>query len=278
MPTYKQLLQKYLRFNSLDIELLLAHALRQPRAFLLTHLNEKISLKKYLSLRYYLWQYLRGYSVAAITKHKEFFGLDFYVDKNVLIPRPETELMVEEALKEIKNSSTEITLIDIGVGSGCVPISIGKNSEKRVQIIAVDISGKAITVAKKNSEKNSVTIEFFKSDLLSSVQDYLSKINTRIIFTANLPYLTEKQFKEEPSIRREPKIALVADNNGLALYEKLLRQTKTIFPNKKIILFLEIDPTQSEQIKKIILQLYPSAQIEIKKDLSGLDRLVKIST
>lgn len=278
MPTYKQLLQQHPRFNPLDIELLLAHALQKSRTFLLTHLSDKISLKNYLLFQYYLWQYLRGYSVAVITKHKEFFGLDFYVNKHVLIPRPETELMVEEALKEIKNVQGKISLIDVGVGSGCVPISIGKNSEKKLQIVGVDISGKALAVAKKNAAKNSVDIKFFKSNLFSAIQNYLSKINTQIIITANLPYLTQRQFKEEPSIWREPKIALVADNNGLALYEKLLHQTKIFFADKKITLFLEIDPTQSEPIKKIISSLYPDAQIKIKKDLSDLERLVKIST
>ncbi|MCX6779945.1 MAG: peptide chain release factor N(5)-glutamine methyltransferase [Candidatus Magasanikbacteria bacterium] len=278
MPTYEQLLQKYSTFNPLDLELLLAHALQKPRAFLLGHFDEKISLKQYLYFQYYLLQYVRGYSLAAITHHKEFFGLDFYVNKHVLIPRPETELMVEEVLAQIKNSSEEITLIDVGVGSGCVPISIGKNTDKKINIMAVDISCRAVGVAKKNAKKHGVNIKFFYGSLLSPLRQKIAHINSSIIITANLPYLTAKQFEEEPSIQREPKIALVADHNGLALYEKLLYQTKTVFPNKKLTLFLEIDPTQTELIKKTILLLYHDAQIEIKKDLSGLDRLVKIST
>lgn len=278
MPTYKQLLKKYPNFNYLDIELLLAHALKKTRAFLLGHLENKISLKEFLRFHYYLWQYSRGYSVAAITHHKEFFGLDFFVNKHVLIPRPETELMAEEALKEIANTDEDITLIDVGAGSGCVPISIGKNSPKNINIIAVDISGQALKIAKKNARKHSADIKFFQSNLLSKLSPYLSGIKSAIIITANLPYLTDKQFEEEPSIQREPKMALVANNNGLELYEKLLEQTKKIFGNKKIVLFLEIDPAQSEPIKKIILHTYKEAQIEIKKDLSGLDRLVKIST
>lgn len=278
MPTYEQLLQKYPNFSPLDLELLLAHALQKPRAFLLGHFDEKISLKHYLYFQYLLLQYVRGYSLAAITKHKEFFGLDFYVNKHVLIPRPETELMVEEAMSEIKNNPQEITLIDLGVGSGCVPISIAKNIEKKINIMAVDVSCRAILVSKKNAKKHAVNIKFFYGSLLSPLRHKIGDINSNIIITANLPYLTSKQFEEEPSIQREPKIALVADRQGLDLYEKLLYQTKIFFPNKKLTLFFEIDPTQTEPIKKIIQLLYPQAKIEIKKDLSNLDRLVKIST
>ncbi len=278
MPTYKHLLKKYSHFNPLDIEILLAHALQKPRAFLLYHLSDKITLKAYLHFQYCIWQYGRGYSIAAITKHKEFFGLDFFVNKHVLIPRPETELMVEEALIEIKNTETETTLIDIGAGSGCVPISISKNCPKKLNIMAIDVSCLALCVAKKNAKKHGVHIKFLYGNLLSPLQHRAINIESRLIITANLPYLTVKQFQDEPSIQREPKIALVAEKNGLDLYEKLLYQTKIIFPNKKIVLFFEIDPTQAELIKKIILQLYPDSQIEIKKDLSGLDRLVKIST
>ncbi len=196
----------------------------------------------------------------------------------MLIPRPETELMVETTLTEIKNRPAEVTLIDVGVGSGCVPISIGKKSEKKINILAIDISCLAIRVAKKNAKTHGVDIKFLYGSLLSPLRSANIHTNSDVIITANLPYLTDKQFAEEPSIQREPKIALVAEHNGLALYEKLLYQTKTVFPNKKITLFLEIDPTQTEEIKKIILLLYHEAQIEIKKDLSGLDRLVKIST
>lgn len=276
MPTYKQILQKNLRLNRLDIELLLAHALKKTRAFLLAHLENKASLKNYLIYQYYLWQYLCGYSVAAITGHKEFFGLDFYVDKNVLIPRPDTEIMVSEAINEVKKIDST-TMIDIGVGSGCVPISIAKNIDKKITITAADISCAALRIAKKNAQKHGVAIRFIYSNLLSK---FKSEIITsdHIVITANLPYLTAKQFEEEPSIHREPKKALVAGENGLALYRKLLEQSKIIFSNKKLTLFFEIDPTQTEGIQKIILNNYPQARLEIKKDLSGLDRVIKIFT
>lgn len=276
MPTYKQLLQKYYHLNYLDTELLLTHALKKTRAFLLTHLEDKASLKGYFIYQYYLWQYLRGYSVAAITRHKEFFGLDFYVNKNVLIPRPDTEIMVSEAINEMKKIENT-TLIDIGVGSACVPISIAKNIDKKITITAADISCQALRIAKKNAQKHGVTIRFIDSNLLSKFKSELITDN-HIVITANLPYLTTKQFAEELSIHREPKKALVAGENGLALYRKLLEQSKIIFSNKKLTLFFEIDPTQTKGIKKIILNNYPQARIEIKKDLSGLDRLVKIST
>lgn len=270
--------KKYHNFKSLDLDLLISYSISKAREYLLTHTEYTLSTTEILKFYYYTWQYTHGYSLAAITKHKEFFGLDFYVNKHVLIPRPETELMAEEAIAEIKNNPQETTLIDLGVGSGCVPISIAKNIEKKINIMAVDISCRAILVAKKNAKKHGINIKFFYGSLLSPLRHKIGDINSDIIITANLPYLTNKQFEEEPSIQREPKIALVADHQGLDLYEKLLYQTKIVFPNKKLTLFFEIDPTQTEPIKKIIQLLYPQAKIEIKKDLSGLDRLVKIST
>lgn len=261
-----------------DEIILFSEAIKKDRVFALTHTEYRPNIFERIRYAYFLLQRRRGYSVAAIIGHKEFFGLNFYVNKHVLIPRPDTELMVEEAIKTIKSSDEKTLLIDIGVGSGCVPISIAKNIGKEIKIIASDISCHALYVAKKNATRHGVRIKFLYGSLLSALNRRDLESSTNIIITANLPYLTNEQFQAEPSIWREPKTALVAYNGGLALYEKLLEQTSIVFPNKKITLFFEIDPTQDERIRKIIKHFYPDALIEIKKDLSGLNRLVKIST
>jgi len=277
MPTIQKILNDHLK--NIDIELLLSAALNKPQVFLLTHPEKKVDFLSYWRFKNYLGQYKAGYSIAAITHHKEFYGLDFYVNKKVLIPRPATELMVDEALNEIKKNDSEIVLIDVGVGSGCVPITILKNLEKKPATFATDISKNATKVAKINAHRHQININFLNGDLLSPLlvkPDFL-KNNLPLIITANLPYLTEKQFADEPSIQKEPKIALVADDKGLALYERLLQQIRDSLFNKKIILFLEIDPAQAELLPPIITALLPIAKIEIKKDLCGLNRLVKIS-
>lgn len=283
---------------SFDLDLLLAAAIKKPKEFLYSHPEYRLSLWERLRLKYFLFLQKNGYSVAAIAKHKEFYGLDFLVNKNVLIPRPETELMVEEAIKEIKD---ENILIDIGTGSGCIPISILKNTKGDIKTFAIDISDRALKVAKKNAKKHGVNIKFLRGNLLepflslrgtNEVSDAaipkqpllnhgiaaLPAVarNDNVIITANLPYLTEQQFQSEPSIQREPKIALVAEKNGLALYEELFKQIRLLPTPHSLLLLLEIDPSQTEEISKLIKQHFPNANFEIKNDLAGRDRLVII--
>ena len=282
---------------ALDFDLLKAHAIKKPKEFLYSHPEYKLSFLESIYLKYFIFLHKRGYSVAAITKHKEFYGLDFFVNKHTLIPRPDTELMAAEAIEEIKKSDEKITLIDVGTGSGCIPISIACHLERSreipyteregflhfgrndMQIFATDISGKALKVARKNARTHNVNIEFFHGNLLEPIIKKILNLKSKILITANLPYLTEKQFQDEPSIKREPKNALVAESNGLALYEELLNQIKQLpyILHSKFCILLEIDPSQSKIITNIIKQYLPNSKIEIKKDLSGLDRLVKIS-
>ncbi|TSC83995.1 MAG: release factor glutamine methyltransferase [Parcubacteria group bacterium Gr01-1014_13] len=256
----------------IDFDLLKAHAIKKPKEFLYSHPEYRLSIWEWLKLKYFIFLRNHGYSVAAITKHKEFYGLDFFVNKHVLIPRPDTELMVTEVIEEIKKTNEKITLVDVGTGSSCIPISVLKNLPEPVPTYAIDISSQALKVAKKNAENYGIKIQFLRGNLLEPI---LQKISGKIISTANLPYLTEQQFKNEPSIAREPKNALVAKNNGLALYEELLQQIKTSGLDATI--FLEIDPSQTEAINKLITKYLPESKIEIKKDLGGLNRLVKIS-
>lgn len=280
-------IRNLLKNSNLDVELLLAHTIGKDRVFILTRPEYRLNLIQYSHFLYYLFLFHRGYSVAAITHHKEFFGLDFFVNKYVLIPRPETELIVEEVLKEINNSTKKILLIDVGTGSGCIPISILKNSTDIQSAIALDISSAALKVARKNIDKildyrfrgnDSTKIELIKSNLLTKIFNIDYQSFNQIIITANLPYLTDKQAKQEPSIQKEPKIALIAKENGLALYRQLLEQITKIFVEKKLLILFEIDPSQSEQIKQLTKKYLPQSKLEIKKDLAGLDRILKIST
>ncbi|MDD4476666.1 MAG: peptide chain release factor N(5)-glutamine methyltransferase [Patescibacteria group bacterium] len=292
--------------DRLDFEILSACALKKPREFLLIHPEYKLKIIERLKLAYFLFLRRRGYPVAYITRQKEFFGLDFYVNKNVLIPRPETELMVEEANKKLSTSDKNALMIDVGTGSGCIPISIAKTlkqkknwRQKNLTIYATDISRVALRVADKNAREHKIKIQLFKGDLLKPIikkHPFISSISSNfssLIITANLPYLTRKQFDKEPSIKREPKKALVADNkNGLALYEKLLKQigrwtylagrqaaddgqkTTDNEPRIAFHIIMEIDPKQTDEMKTLIKKYLPRANVEIKKDLAGLDRIV----
>ena len=257
-----------------DLEILKAYTIGRPKEFLFTYPEYKLSILQNIRLRYFVWLYKRGYSVAAIIKHKEFFGLDFFVNRHVLIPRPETELMVENALEEIKKIGQDVTLIDIGTGSGCVPIAILKNINRQINAFATDISRKALKAAKKNAKKQNVKISFLHDNLLEPILKNRASICTfPLIITANLPYLTEEQFQKEHSIQKEPKTALVADNGGLALYEELFQQIH-LLPILPITIFMEIDPSQITKASDLINNYYPNANIQIKNDLAGRDRLI----
>jgi release factor glutamine methyltransferase len=310
MKRIKEVINRFHDLDQRDLEIFISEILDKNKSFVISHWEQEISLFQYLKLLYNIHLRKKGYSVAAIVRHKEFYSLDFFVNKEVLIPRPETELMVEEVLRimndEVRTKNEKIILIDVGTGSGCIPISILKNIKGQTQTFAIDISKSALRIAKKNAKKHSVDIQFIYGNLfepflsLRGVPTFrdnqtifkltlpnprialLPKAahNDTIIITANLPYLTEQQFQNEPSIQQEPKKALVTDNNGLALYEELLQQISSLISNFKFPLyaFLEIDPSQTESISKIIQQNLPTANFEIKKDLAGLDRLVKIMT
>jgi release factor glutamine methyltransferase len=300
------LLRAQQKIDPLDAELLIAHVLKKPREWVLAHCEFQIEDLRLKIIKKFLARRASGEPMAYLTGHKEFFGLDFVVNKHVLIPRPDTELLVETAIEEIKKLQIadfkfqNTILIDVGTGSGCIPISITKTlKQKNIKTFAIDISAKALTVARQNARKHHVAgkIKLLRGDLLSpilksSILNPLGlvplshhevssgrRLKSSIIITANLPYLTQRQYQNSPSIQYEPKRTLVAKNGGLELYEKLLKQIHSLFCNlkSKICIFFEIDPSQTEPIKFLINILLPDAKIQIKKDLAGLDRVVQIT-
>ncbi len=286
--TIKQLLQQARqKIDPLDAELLLAHVLNKPREWILVHTETKITKKQEKRYKQLLVRRANGEPIAYLTGHKEFFGLDFVVNKNVLIPRPDTEILVESVLKQFQNSKFKIQnslLIDVGTGSGCIPIAILKNLQTctpaNLHTIAIDISKPALATARRNANKHKVKIKFLHSNLVEPIlKAYSLKLKAHnLIITANLPYLTKKQFDNSPTIQFEPQLALIAKNNGLALYKKLLKQIKKLVTGYQlpVTCFFEIDPSQSKSITSIIKSILPDAKTQIIKDLAGIDRVVKI--
>lgn len=264
-----------------EAEILLSHALKKPREFVITHPEFFVPWPEDFAFQRFVAERETGKPLAYITGHKEFFGFDFIVNKDTLIPRPETELLVEKVITSIKEFSSDILLIDVGTGSGCIPVSLVKTlTDIPLHTFAFDISAKALAIAKKNAQKYFSPIQFLKSDLLQELLAHPSRfpLHFPLIITANLPYLTKEQVETEPSIQWEPLQALVADENGLALYKKLIGQISQLILNTKnispLICFMEIDPQQAASLTQFIHTLFPQAQIEIFKDLRGDDRLV----
>ncbi len=168
--TIFDLQKKYNTLNALDLDLLVALAIHKNKEFVYSHPEYKLSFFERVRLSYFVYLRMKGYSVAVIVGHKEFYGLDFFVNTKVLIPRPETELMVEEVVgimnNELRIKNDKIILIDVGTGSGCIPISILKNLKEPIQTFAIDISESALRVAKKNTNIHNVNINFLYGNLL----------------------------------------------------------------------------------------------------------------
>lgn len=254
---------------SLDAEVLLSFVLKKPRSYLYIWPDKTITKKQETRFRRLVACRLKGEPIAYLIKNKEFYGLNFYVDKNALIPRPETECLVEEILKylRIANRKSRIAIADIGTGSGCLAITLKKYYPK-AKIYASDISETALAVAKKNAKNHKIKIFFKQGNLLEPFKK--TKFD---IIVSNLPYLTPQQMKNK-TIQAEPRSALFGGKDGLTYYQELLNQIKRC--KHKPLIFLEIDPGQTKAIKKIIGKNLPDVSGEIKKDLAGKDRVVII--
>ena len=206
----------------------------------------------------------KGEPLAYIFKSSNFYGYDFYVNKNVLIPRPETEELVNFALKSINEN---MKVLDIGTGSGAIAITIAK--ESGVEVTAIDISKKALKVAKKNAKNNKVNVKFICSDIFSKLKE--TKFD---IIISNPPYITSEAYNNlEKTVKGfEPKLALVGGNDGLKFYKEIIENAHNyLLDDGKI--FFEIGFDQAEAVKNLLIQ-NGYKNVEIKKDLYKNDRIV----
>jgi release factor glutamine methyltransferase len=219
----------------LDAELLLAHILKKPVTFLFAHDETKIGFFKLRKYRRMIEKRKNGMPVAYLISHKEFYGLDFEVNRHVMVPRPDTEILVDRVISYLQrnNETTKqrnnVLLLDIGTGSACIPISVLKNIPD-IKAVATEISGSAMRVAKHNIKKHGMKgrIQLFSSDLLKSVPRELFE-DREIIVTANLPYIP-KRFAVHPSTKFEPDVALYGGEDGLDIYKRLIKQLEDIKP------------------------------------------------
>jgi release factor glutamine methyltransferase len=279
----KQKIYSKYKLSPFDTEILLSLALAKPKEYILAHPENKISpaqIKKYHS---FSKRRSIGEPIAYIAGKKEFFGLDFIVNKNVLIPRPETELLVECALKKYKIPNT---IIDVGTGSGNIIISIAKNIPSKIKnktnFYAVDISKKSLEVAKRNAKKNKIDqkIKFIQSDMMEYFLKNKVKLGN-IFIVANLPYVSPEIYKKNnDNLKFEPRNALLSGNKGLDHYMKLFQQIKALCDKCYMLhvsCFVEFSPEQKSEISRIITRYLPKAKSEFFKDLAGRWRVAELS-
>ena len=218
----------------------------------------------------------RGESFPYVIGHWEFFGLDFEVTSDVLIPRPETELLVEKAIVWLQGSPGRRKIIDIGTGSGAIAVSIVKNIPN-AYLLATDISQAALAVAQKNAIKFDANnqIDFVRCDLLPQQIDSLPTARRVDLICANLPYIPTSTLHKLPIYGREPTLALDGGTDGLDLIRRLLNIAPEWLASHGMIL-LEIESTQGDQMLILAREIFPEASIQLHQDLAGQDRLLQI--
>lgn len=278
---------------SLDAEVLLLETLRKcgknvEKSWL--YINNDYMFNKIEEKQFndFLNQRIKHKPIAYIIGYKEFYGYNFFINKNVLIPRPETELIVEEALKIINengNTKSKFNLIDIGTGSGCIIISIlnelRKNKNSRIinYALANDISKKAIKIAGTNALKYKLDgkINFIAGDLKNVINQKTFSFLKKTIITANLPYIKDIDYKILPKSVRdyEPKIAILGGRDGLDRIRRLIYEISKIEKRgTTIFLIIEADPKQISGIKNILNNKLKNADIRIVKDLNQKKRII----
>ncbi|MCF7819990.1 MAG: peptide chain release factor N(5)-glutamine methyltransferase [Candidatus Pacebacteria bacterium] len=265
-----------------EAEKLLESTLDLNSAQLITAYEKNLNYFQVLKTSYWLKKRLKGVPLAYLNKQQGFYNLEFLVNKNVLIPRPESELFIDYLKnQDFKNKA----IIDIGTGSGCLIISLIKNLKAEnldsdTLLLATDISAKALKVAKKNAKKYNLDkkIIFKPANLLKAVIESNLDIAKKesITIMANLPYVEESIWQSSASIKKEPKQALIAKDKGLYYYKKLIKEVKDL-KAKSIEVLMEINPQQKPELSDYIKKILPKAEITIIKDLSQKDRLVVVS-
>lgn len=287
---------------ALDAEILLAYALnshstsdtapRIDRAFLAGHAHDELTPAAHTYFTTLIERRAAHTPVAYLTGHKEFYGLDLKVTQDTLIPRPETELLVEQALHYIqeqtnKNPSAHIHIADVGTGSGCIAIAIAthlpRTQQSTVHIDALDQSAAALAVAQLNITEHRLNhlITTAQSDLLSALP-YPQLPN---LICANLPYVSSQEYnKLAPDLTHEPRSALVSegDPDGLAHYARLFDQVTSRLANansltQPVIILCEISPQQHTASITKASARFPHARIVAHTDLAGLRRCLEIT-
>lgn len=210
----------------------------------------------------------KGEPVQYIIGNVDFYGYKFNVNKNVLIPRFETEELVEKTIKYIKkNFNKKIDIIDLGTGSGCIAITLKKEIDCNMD--ALDISAKALEVARENAKINNVEINFINDDMLNPLNKKYD------VIISNPPYISYDEEIMDIVKNNEPNIALYAKNNGLYYYEEIIKNAHKYLKEKNILAF-EIGYKEGEYLKEYSKKYFKDAIIKIEKDLSGKDRFLFI--
>lgn len=235
----------------------------------ITETDWKLLKARYSNLKPVIKKLNKNYPVQYLIGNVDFYGYTINVKKGVLIPRFETETLVEKTIEYLKKYElTDTTVLDIGTGSGCIPITLKKELDDLV-ITSIDKSGKALRIAKKNAKNNKADINFIHKSIYS-----FKPVNKYGLIISNPPYVAIDE-EVDPQTKYEPKMALYAKNNGLEFYEYIISNANKMLHEKSILAF-EIGCNQGKDLKKLAKKHFPKAKITVEKDLSKRDRYLFI--
>ena len=265
---------------------LLAFVCRRDLSWLLAHPEYQLSPRqeKNFQQKYKRWQ--AGTPLAYILGYKDFYDYRFRVSPAVLIPRPESELIIDAGLAYARLiAGKKLTFLDIGTGSGALIISLAKSLKKiiptayrQADFLAGDISANALKIARANARAYRLDrkIIFRLGDLLTPWRKIFYQQANPIFLAANLPYLTPKERRREPSLASEPDLALLGGRDGLSLYRRFLPMTNKFLRDRPFCLLMEINPEQAPALIKLANKYFADDEIKKMPDLSGRTRFLKI--
>lgn len=267
--------------GALEAEILLAHALKKDRAWLFAHSGDTVPAPVLRRFRAVVARRIKHEPIAYIVGTKEFYGLPFGVDRRVLIPRPESELLVDLAREASFPEPSHRDLVwDVGTGSGAIAIAIAKHVAPR-HVLATDVSPAALALAKKNAGRAGIrNVTFLRADLLDrNVRRFLEhRRPSRLVIVGNLPYLPvgDRRHLAPDVVTYEPADALFAGKHGTERIETFLRQLAAFDVHFGSV-FLEFDPPQSKKLRALAKKLFPRAVVRIRKDLAKRNRVLEIT-
>lgn len=254
----------------LKSRILLAHILNVEKEYLIIHDDEVLLSLQENEFFEKVNKLCSGVPIQYLTNSQEFMGVNFYVDKNVLIPQPDTEILVENVISIIKNlqksCQKEITVLDLCTGSGIIGVCLKKYLQN-VNVLSSDISSNALEIAKKNANLQNVKIDFIKSDLFENIDEKFD------VIVSNPPYIkTDKINELSKEVKNEPRLALDGGQDGLDFYRKIIKESTNFF-RKTGYLALEIGYDQKEAVENLFKN-FKYKEIKIFKDLSDIERVI----
>ncbi|MBC7813270.1 MAG: peptide chain release factor N(5)-glutamine methyltransferase [Burkholderiales bacterium] len=252
---------------SLDAQLLLCHTLDVSRAHVIAHPEKTLAPEQAQRYAALVERRAAGEPIAYIFNRRAFYDRDFFVTPDVLIPRPETELLLEQAL-DFAKSRANLVAVDVGTGSGALSVTFAANAPN-ANVYAVDISPAALDVARRNASQHSANVTFFEGDLLQPLIE--RGINVDLLM-ANLPYITSDELPTLAVSRYEPHLALDGGADGLDLVRRLLVQAPQVL-NSGALVLLEIGADQGEAARELAQAVF--SEVEVLKDYAGFDRIIR---